>query len=54
VYKRSLTGKNAERVDKRVLQVIYHSLDPGDLPVFVGQQMGVFVRAASHAGDARA
>jgi RND family efflux transporter MFP subunit len=42
--KKSLTGDSAERVDTRVLQVLY-SFDPKQLPVFVGQQMDVFVEA---------
>jgi multidrug resistance efflux pump len=42
VPKRSLTGESTERVDTRVLQVIY-SFDPQALPVYVGQQMDVFV-----------
>ena len=51
VPKRSLTGESTERVDTRVLQIIY-SFDRGDLPIFVGQQMDVFVEAHGHAdGD---
>ncbi len=42
VPKRSLTGDSAERVDTRVLQVIY-SFDAKSLPVYVGQQMDVFI-----------
>jgi RND family efflux transporter MFP subunit len=42
VPKKSLTGDSAERVDTRVLQVIF-SFKRGDLPIFVGQQMDVFV-----------
>lgn len=49
IPKRSLTGASTERVDTRVLQVIY-SFDPKSLPVFVGQQMDVFIDAPS--GDA--
>ena len=45
VPKRSLTGESTERVDTRVLQVLY-SFDPRELPVYVGQQMDVFVEAA--------
>jgi len=46
VPKRSLTGETTERVDTRVLQVIY-SCDPTGLPpLFVGQQMEVFIDAA--------
>lgn len=42
VPKRSLTGESSERVDTRVLQVIY-SMDPKALPVFVGQLLDVYV-----------
>ena len=42
--KRSLTGDSAERVDTRVLQVLY-GFDPKALPVYVGQQMDVFIDA---------
>jgi HlyD family secretion protein len=42
--KRSLTGESTERVDTRVLQVVY-SFDRGAIPVFVGQQMDVFIEA---------
>jgi HlyD family secretion protein len=44
VPKRLLTGDSMERVDTRVLQVIY-GFDRGDLPVYVGQQMDVFIEA---------
>jgi len=51
VPKRSLTGDSTERVDTRVLQVIY-SFDRGDKPIYVGEQMDVFIDtpAASAAG----
>lgn len=52
VPKRSLTGESTERVDTRVLQVIY-SFERGELPVFVGQQMDVFIEAPGHAPEAR-
>lgn len=42
VPKRSLTGDSTERVDTRVLQIIY-SFDPATLPIYVGQQMDVFI-----------
>ncbi|WP_395740728.1 efflux RND transporter periplasmic adaptor subunit [Prosthecobacter sp.] len=42
--KRSLTGDSTERVDTRVLQVIF-SFKRGDLPLFAGQQMNVFIDA---------
>ncbi|MBS0191654.1 MAG: biotin/lipoyl-binding protein [Phycisphaerales bacterium] len=45
VPKKSLTGDSSERVDTRVLQVLF-SFDPGSLPVFVGQQMDVYIDAA--------
>jgi HlyD family secretion protein len=44
IPKRSLTGESTERVDTRVLQVLY-SFRRGDLPVYVGQQMDVFIEA---------
>lgn len=42
VPKKSLTGDSTERVDSRVMQVIF-SFARGDLPIFVGQQMDVFI-----------
>jgi HlyD family secretion protein len=44
VPKKNLTGDSTERVDTRVLQVIY-ALDPG-APVHTGQQMDVFIQTA--------
>jgi HlyD family secretion protein len=44
VPKKSLTGDSTERVDTRVLQVLY-SFDRKKMPVFVGQQMDVFIEA---------
>jgi len=43
--KKSLTGDSTERVDTRVLQVIYRVADDA-LPLFVGQQMDVFIEAS--------
>ncbi|HVR82261.1 MAG TPA: efflux RND transporter periplasmic adaptor subunit [Luteimonas sp.] len=43
--KTSLTGQSTERSDVRVLQVIY-SFDRSAIPVYVGQQMDVFIQAA--------
>lgn len=40
-----LTGDSTQRTDTRVLQVIY-SFERASLPVFVGQQMDVFIQAA--------
>lgn len=42
IPKKSLTGDSTERVDTRVLQVLY-SFDRTAMPVYVGQQMDVFV-----------
>jgi hypothetical protein len=42
--KKSLTGDSTERVDTRVLQVIYR-VQRDDLRLFVGQQMDVFIDA---------
>lgn len=44
VPKKSLTGDNTERVDTRVLQVIY-AIEQTDQPVYVGQQLDVFIEA---------
>ncbi|MFM7283155.1 MAG: HlyD family secretion protein [Planctomycetia bacterium] len=46
--KRSLTGDSFERVDTRVLQVIY-AFAPEALPVYPGQQMDVFLEAEADA-----
>lgn len=43
VPKKSLTGDSSERVDTRVLQVLY-SFDRKQLPIYVGQQMDVFIK----------
>lgn len=45
VPKRSLTGDSTERVDTRVLEVIYRVKDAA-VPLFVGQQLDVFINAA--------
>jgi multidrug resistance efflux pump len=45
VPKRSLTGDNTERVDVRVLQVIY-AIDTRGKRLFVGQQLDVFIDAS--------
>ena len=46
--KTSMTGNAAERIDTRVLQVIY-SFNPGTLAVYVGQQMDVVIQTPSDA-----
>jgi HlyD family secretion protein len=40
--KRALTGDSSERVDTRVLQVVY-SFDPDHYPVYVGLQVDVYI-----------
>jgi multidrug resistance efflux pump len=54
IPKKSLTGDNTERVDTRVLQVIY-ALKAGERPVYVGQQLDVFldIDAADGAGPSQ-
>jgi multidrug resistance efflux pump len=42
VPKKSLTGENTERVDTRVLQVLY-AIEPTEYMVYVGQQLDVFI-----------
>ena len=44
IPKVSLTGQSTERTDTRVLQVIY-SFDHAALPVYVGQQMDVYIES---------
>jgi RND family efflux transporter MFP subunit len=44
VPKISLTGSSKEKVDTRVLQVIYTFDPPKDLSVYVGQQVDVFIQ----------
>jgi len=43
IPKVSLTGASIERVDTRVLQVIYQFDRPADHNIFVGQQMDVYI-----------
>ena len=50
VPKKSLTGDNTERVDTRVLQVIY-AIEAGGRRLFVGQQLDVFIDAAPNPGQ---
>ncbi len=53
VPKKSLTGDSTERVDTRVLQVIY-SFERGDRPVYVGEQMDVFIDASTSPAESTA
>ena len=50
IPKRSLTGDSTERVDTRVLQALY-SFDRNQIPVYVGQQMDVFIEAQDYSTD---
>jgi len=43
IPKVSLTGSSSERVDTRVLQVIF-SFPQGTTPVYVGQQMDIYIK----------
>ena len=45
IPKQSLTGSSTERVDTRVLQVIFSLQRPADKPLYVGQQVDVFIDA---------
>jgi multidrug efflux pump subunit AcrA (membrane-fusion protein) len=53
VPKVSLTGGSTERVDTRVLQVIYSFNRPHDRPVYVGQQVDLFVKSGIPAVTAK-
>ncbi|MDD5277645.1 MAG: efflux RND transporter periplasmic adaptor subunit [Methylovulum sp.] len=53
VPKKSLTGDSTERVDTRVLQALY-SFDRQQIPVYVGQQMDVFIEAKDYTADTTA
>ena len=44
----SLTGDSTERVDTRVLQIIY-SFERGNLPIYPGQQMDIYIDAVPNA-----
>ena len=44
VPKTALTGANTERVDTRVLQIIYR-FDLPPFPVYAGQQVDVFIQS---------
>ena len=46
IPKVSLTGASTERVDTRVLQVMFSLQKPADTPVYVGQQVDVLIEAA--------
>ena len=50
IPKVSLSGKSTERTDVRVLQVIY-SFQAAELPVYVGQQLDVFIQSKPDAPE---
>ena len=45
IPKRSLTGDTSERVDTRVLQVVYSLPDDRPIPLYIGQQMDVYIES---------
>jgi len=45
IPKQSLTGSNTERVDTRVLQVLYSLPKKTSIPLHIGQQMDVYIEA---------
>lgn len=47
IPKRSLTGASNERVDTRVLQVLFTCSNRSDHPLYVGQQIDLFIDAPS-------
>ncbi|MBL9174795.1 MAG: biotin/lipoyl-binding protein [Verrucomicrobiales bacterium] len=51
IPKRSLTGDSTERVDTRVLQVLYAVDSTPNVPLFVGQQLDVFIAAPPELGS---
>lgn len=52
IPKPSFTGDATERVDTRVLQVLY-SYNPKDFPAYLGQEVDVYIRADKIASDVR-
>jgi multidrug resistance efflux pump len=48
IPKKSLTGDNSERVDTRVLQVLYLLPDETPIKLYVGQQMDVFLAVGTN------
>ncbi|WP_435010652.1 HlyD family secretion protein [Tundrisphaera lichenicola] len=45
IPKKSLTGENSERVDTRVLQVVYALPKDSPIPLYIGQQMDAYLEA---------
>jgi hypothetical protein len=52
IPKKSLTGDSTERVDTRVLQIIYRVKDQ-NAPLYVGQQMDVYIETPDAANTLR-
>src|SRR6267378_123103 len=52
IPKKSLTGDSTERVDTRVLQVIYRVKDQ-NAPLYVGQQMDVYIKTPDAVNPSR-
>lgn len=46
IPKKSLTGDISERVDTRVLQVVYSLPDDRPIPLYIGQQMDAYIESA--------
>lgn len=45
IAKKTLTGSNLERIDTRVLQVVYRKESHATYPIYVGQVLDVFIEA---------
>lgn len=45
IPKKSLTGMNDERVDTRVLEVVYSFDPPKEHPLYIGQQVDLYIEA---------
>ena len=52
IPKKSLTGDNSERVDTRVLQVVYVLPENCPIPLYIGQQMDAYIEATEPEGIA--
>lgn len=50
IPKRSLTGDNSERVDTRVLQVVYALPNARKIPIYIGQQMDAYIETTAPEG----
>ena len=50
IPKKSLTGDNSERVDTRVLQVVYALPENRPIPLYIGQQMDAYIEAVEPEG----